>query len=113
MTKHPMQPLYLDVNDTIRFRSNKIVERLLAYSPLDLNDLARMTFTVEDREQFTQLIGYSVCGFGELSYVSDEGRDAADEAADVLLQKMKAEDDATDVLRQKAWWNESKMEAES
>lgn len=37
-----------------------------------LNDLARMEFTREDREQFAQLIGYSHSGSGDLSYMSDE-----------------------------------------
>jgi len=31
-----------------------------------------MKFNDEEREQFAQLIGYSVSGFGDLSYVSDE-----------------------------------------
>ena len=30
-----------------------------------------MHFTAEDREQFAQLIGYSMSDFGELSYVTD------------------------------------------
>ena len=37
-----------------------------------MNQLALMPFTVEDREQFAQLIFYSLAGFGELSYVTDE-----------------------------------------
>jgi len=44
MAKHPIQPLEKDQHD----------------------------FSQEDREQFAQLIGYSLSGFGELSYVSDE-----------------------------------------
>ena len=37
-----------------------------------MNDLNSRVFSIEDREQFAQLIGYSVSGFGDLSYVSDE-----------------------------------------
>lgn len=37
-----------------------------------MNHLAREDFPREDREQFAQLIGYSLDGFGTLSYVSDE-----------------------------------------
>ena len=58
-----------------RFRENKIVSHLLdTYT--DMNKLARIDFTDEDRMQFAQLIGYSVGGYGSLSYVSDESYDA-------------------------------------
>lgn len=43
-----------------------------------MNDLACMEFSQEDREQFAQLIGYSLSGYGDLSYVSDESYDAAE-----------------------------------
>jgi len=35
-------------------------------------------FPQEDREQFAQLIGYSLSGFGELDYVSDETYEVAE-----------------------------------
>lgn len=35
----------------------------------ELNTIAAMNFGREDREQFAQLIGYSVDGFGDLSCV--------------------------------------------
>ena len=66
--KHPMQPFADDGNDIVRFKQNKIVRFLLDNGPYDVNQLAIMTFSREDREQFAQLIGYSVCGFGELGY---------------------------------------------
>jgi hypothetical protein len=72
MKKHPIQPLEKDDRDIVRFKENKIVRFLLDAGPYDLNQLAAMPFSQEDREQFAQLIGYSLCGFGELSYVSDE-----------------------------------------
>lgn len=68
--KHPIQPLYND-NGVLRFHANKIVKFLLDAGPFDLNQLALMEFTDSDREQFAQLIGYSLSGFGELPYVSD------------------------------------------
>jgi len=76
--KHPIQPLALDKHGTLRFKSNAIVEYLLDKGGIDMNDLATVDFTQEDREQFAQLIGYSQCGFGDLSYVSDATYDAAD-----------------------------------
>jgi len=68
----PIQPLHIDEHDVQRFVPNKIVQALLDTSTLDLNQLAMMDFTDEERIQFAQLIGYSVDGFGSLSYVSDE-----------------------------------------
>lgn len=70
--KHPTQPLYRDQHGTPRFKENKIVRFLLDGGPYDMNKLALMPWSDEDREQFAQLIGYSLVGFGELSYVSDE-----------------------------------------
>lgn len=43
-----------------------------------MNTLARLKFPDVDRAQFAQLIGYSVSGYGELSYTE---LDAAYEAA--------------------------------
>jgi hypothetical protein len=74
-TKHPVQPLVTDEDGIIRFKKNAIVAFLLDWaSPrgIDMNTLSMMTFPAGDREQFAQLIGYSLCGFGDLSYVSDE-----------------------------------------
>lgn len=77
---HPMQPLGMDDNDTLRFKGNAIVNTLLDTGKLDMNDIAGMPFSKEDRVQFAQLIGYSLCGFGELqSYVSDDDYNQAEE----------------------------------
>ena len=38
---------------------------------LDLNELYTLSFSRADREQFAQLMGYSISGYHELSYVSD------------------------------------------
>lgn len=72
MARHPMQPLVEDEQGTLRFKKNKIVRFLLDAGPFDLGQLALMPFDDEDREQFAQLIGYSLSGFGGLDYVSDE-----------------------------------------
>lgn len=84
---HPLQPLVRDPSGVIRFRENAIVRYLLEASKqgrrCDLNALAILPFTQEDREQFAQLIGYSLSGFGDLSYVS-KGTYARAEAQEVL-----------------------------
>ena len=70
--KHPLQPLWTDECGTLRFKPNAIVKFLLDAGPCDLNQIACMPFEDADREQLAQLIGYSLSGFCELSYVSDE-----------------------------------------
>jgi hypothetical protein len=68
---HPVQPLLMDKRGTLRFKQNAIVVHLLEAGPIDMNHLATMTFSREDREQFAQLIGYSHDGAGDLSYFSE------------------------------------------
>lgn len=68
----PNQPLYTDENEIVRFKSNEIVLFLLNNGPHSLNTLALLPFNDEDRAQFAQLIGYSLPGFGDLDYVSNE-----------------------------------------
>jgi len=75
--KNPIQPIRKDENGVMRFKANRIVEHILSKCSDDLNAIARMDFSQDDREQFAQLIGYSLNGFAELSYVSEETYDAA------------------------------------
>jgi hypothetical protein len=79
--EYPMQPLQRDEEGIIRFQSNPIVEYLLDAGPFDMNHLRMLPFPAWAREQFLQLIGYSVCGFTELSYVREEVKDHADDLA--------------------------------
>lgn len=91
MKKQPMQPMMRDARGTVRFQDNAIVRWLLdeasAGRKVDLNTIGRRAlwtdglFTQADQEQFAQLIGYSLSGFHELSYVSDETAHAASQAA--------------------------------
>jgi hypothetical protein len=82
MKPHPIQPLEADEHGTIRFKRNAIVEHLLDKGGIDMNQIACVEFSREDREQFAQLIGYSLSGFEGLSYVSDETYNAAARMAD-------------------------------
>ena len=76
--RHPIQPLVKDPHGVVRFKANGIVRFLLDNGGHDLNDLACRSFSTEDHEQFAQLIGYSLSGFGELGYVSDETYNTAE-----------------------------------
>ncbi len=86
--KHPMQPV-VDVDGIHRFKENKIVSYLLETSTADLNSLALMPFSKEDRQQLAQLIGYSVGGFCDLSYGSEKVKDKAWLESERLAKKKK------------------------
>lgn len=98
---HPIQPIITDANGTKRFKANKIVRYLLDAGGIDMDQLAIMPFDQDDREQFAQLIGYSLSGFSGLSYVSDvtheaagkmaeDGKSATDARIEVLEEKLDA-----------------------
>jgi hypothetical protein len=77
MLKHPMQPIELDDDGAARFRQNKLIKFLLdSYEP-GLGKLSMLPFDNADYEQLMQLIGYSVCGYCELSLVSEKSKDDA------------------------------------
>lgn len=87
--KHPMQPIVL-VKGVARFKANALVRYLLDNGGLDLNDLAKLpNIPDEDHAQLAQLIGYSVSGYGDLSYAVDvEAADA--KVRELLKAKRKA-----------------------
>jgi hypothetical protein len=75
MSKYPIQPVEDDGTGVLRFKANEIVRHLLDFGRehgCGLNELAGMPFTDEDRQQLAQLIGYSLSGYRDLSYVSDD-----------------------------------------
>ena len=74
--KHPIQPIEKDDKGILRFKENKIIVYLFDHGLLDLNKLATLNFSDEDRQQLAQLLGYSLDGYGELSYVSDDAYEA-------------------------------------
>ncbi len=110
--KNPIQPLANDAQGVTRFKANQIVRHLLDTHPTcGMNELARMDFTDDDRQQFAQLIGYSLDGYGSLRrYVSDEaystaahmaeGLDERDARIAALEQKLAEVRAAADALRE-------------
>lgn len=76
--RHPIQPIENDNQGVPRFKANAIVRHLMDHGGFDLTTLSGMEFDQNDREQFAQLIGYSLGGFSELSYVSEEAYVAAE-----------------------------------
>ena len=76
----PIQPILRAPDGVIRFAENRIVRKLLdvASKPhrdttYDLNDIVydfqQGVYTIEEMEQLDQIIGYSVDGYFDLSYV--------------------------------------------
>lgn len=83
---HSLQQIERASDGVVRFRQNAIVRFLLDAGPFDLHKLAFMQFSDDDREQFAQLIGYSVSGFGELSYANPETIECADVIAATIAK---------------------------
>ena len=88
--RHPIQPVEDDGKGVLRFKGNAIVRFLLDNGPFNLNDIALKDFPREDREQFAQLIGYSLSGAEDLSYMSDEVLTAADEMREKGVSELEA-----------------------
>lgn len=80
--RHPVQPTVVDEHGTLRFLANGLVQYLLDKGGVDMNQLSLLQHKVPRRDyvQFAQLIGYSVSGFGELSYVNNEDWETIPEA---------------------------------
>jgi hypothetical protein len=87
--KNPIQPLENDERGVLRFKANRIVQHLIDTHPTcNMNTLACMEFSDDDRQQFAQLIGYSLSGYSELQrYVTDEAYSTAAHMADGLDER--------------------------
>jgi hypothetical protein len=86
--KHPMQPIWMAPDKVARFADNEAVKLLLDHSQahgFGLNELMLRDISQEDRMQLAQLIGYSVSGFGDLSYADPDVVAEADAKVRELL----------------------------
>lgn len=73
--KHPAQPTYIADGGIQRFKPNAMVQFILLNTPrFDLNKLAELPFSDEDRQQLMQLLGYSVSGYRELDFTASDKR---------------------------------------
>ena len=84
--KHPQQPIGTAEDGVVRFKGNSIIQDLFRSRALDLNEISRRIrrgdFPKEDYVQLTQLLGYSVSGWGDLSTSPPEMVAAADKEAE-------------------------------
>lgn len=88
---HPDQPIGFDDYNIIRFKENNIISDLFDRGLLDLNSIAIQVkngkFPQEDYVQLTQLLGYSVSGWGDLSSSPKDKVKKIDIQAEYLLKK--------------------------
>ena len=89
----PDQPVVLDEHGVARFQANRVIGKLMSvaveagYSLNGLaSDRAHGVFTDAECAQLMQLVGYSVSGFGDLSYVNYDDLVRADAAVEELLK---------------------------
>jgi hypothetical protein len=84
------QPIKLYPNGVVRFKSNELVDALFEHgckTGLSMNELFDMNFTNEDRMQFAQLLGYSVFGYCDLSYVSEESAEYVTNKVEKIMKE--------------------------
>ncbi len=77
MSSHPIQPLEIDAHGTLRFKANDIIRQLVDTGVISMNNIAMLDVSEDDRNQFAQLVGYSLSGYGSLSYANDLTYEAA------------------------------------
>ena len=75
--QHPIQPTEM-IDGIRRFKKNEIVRKLLDHGPFDMNQIALWDVSDDDRDQFHQLIGYSL----SRAPVSDEIYEIAERMAE-------------------------------
>lgn len=81
-----MREIVFDDQGNIRFKANAIVAWLFDTQRINLNEIVMHKWPIEDQEEFWQMLGYSVSGYGDLSFARPETVAAADEIAQQMLE---------------------------
>jgi len=83
----PMQPIYVDGDNIVRFRANAIVRWLVDSGRVDLNDVTKNMDSMNryDIAQFWQMLGTSVSAFCGYDFVPRSVVKRADAKMDALL----------------------------
>lgn len=85
-TKHPDQPKMIGADGVVCFKANPIVKLLLDSGPFSLETISLMPWSDEDKAHFSQLLGYSVHSWGDLSYVDNKAANRHDDEAIALRE---------------------------
>jgi hypothetical protein len=75
--KHPLQQVYIDYTGEPRFHANAIVQHLLTHGSIRWDQILMMDFSLADREQIAQQLGYTVERYNELHWISQESFEAS------------------------------------
>jgi hypothetical protein len=81
-----MQEIEMDNEGIYRFKQNQILVDLLSSGLLDLNIIAATPYSNVDKMQLAQLLGYSVSGFGDLSFADTDIVETADLVVKLLRE---------------------------
>ncbi len=90
---HPIQPLEEDEHGTLRFKKNAIVcdmSKFLIDNGFGFKEISSgkcRNYQNEDLQQFAQITGYSLYGYGELSYVDEEAYRTAEKMAKAVDER--------------------------
>lgn len=94
--RQPRQPIGFGEDGVVRFKENQLVQLLLEESRrrgFGLNEIAKAVLTekvsIGDAIQFWQLLGYSVSGYGDLSFIPRAEIDQCDAIADAVFEEAK------------------------
>ena len=85
--RHPMQPIEKAADGVVRFKANAIVRWLIDTNRTNLNEITMQGFDADDMVQFWQQLGYSVSGYGDLSFIPKDVVRRADRKAERILKE--------------------------
>lgn len=72
-----MREIIKDEDGTRRFKPNAVVQWLVRTGKVNLNDIPVWSIPGEDLDEFWQMLGYKVCDYCELSFISESSKDEA------------------------------------
>ena len=82
-----MQPIEKAADGVVRFKANAIVRWLIDTNRTNLNEITMQGFDADDMVQFWQQLGYSVSGYGDLSFIPKDVVRRADRKAERILKE--------------------------
>ena len=86
-----MQPIAPDSHGVARFRENDVIRWLVDVKGVNLNEVSRVAQTEEfdryDVAQFWQMLGYSVSGYGDISFIPKSVVEKADSKVEEMRKK--------------------------
>lgn len=89
MSEIPMRPIFIDDANRPAFKGNAVIQYLVRSGKLNMvqavEKIADKSLPQEDIDEFYQLVGYSIGGYCEIKFVSDESCEKALAIAERLV----------------------------